>query len=569
MTTCTDPSSSSSPSSTRFSDLLETNYTPSKQELDEIRALIHDPEEEMRRIDEEIGRLQARRNELQRFVGRHRRLLSPFRRLPEDLWGEVFIRCLPPKHLPVCRVLEAPLVLTVVCRSWRDIALRTPRLWNSLHLTLPSPSIAIDGEDLVSSLEFRKEGVKLWLERSGVLPLDLSLMMDIPLGQVGSKANNYSDCIGTIAEYCMRWRSISLVNVTPSAVDRFSGMSARELPLLEAFSDIGPDNNRMFPPSHPQPAFFHAVGNSPSLRKLRTTFHTTSDFNLPIRWRHLRLLEIQVYVGLPECVSLIHKIVESCPLLSDCIVRFSIQFSQQFQSDESIAHHREWYNLRRLGITFDGFVNETFHSTVLDIFESLTVPSLTHLSLSVPIVGAESERDIDLPFHNLITRSQCKLESLELQMSYGTGLERTLDELTALTTLSIGRPSLVVYVHGDEPKSIHLNAEVTTTLMASEGSIRCPNVERLILRRYHPQQAFELVELIESRARLTRLKSFMVDFGDIRSKKSTQIVTSALTSLESKQLSVEVEWKFRDPYTNFGGGSYVRSPGADYDSFIL
>ncbi|KAJ8095777.1 hypothetical protein PM082_022884 [Marasmius tenuissimus] len=569
MTTSTGHGSPTSPFSTRFSDILETNYAPSKEELHEIRAIAHDPEEEMRRIDEEIGRLQARRDELQHFVGRHRRLLSPFRRFPEDLWGEVFIRCLPDKHLPVRRVLEAPLILTVICRSWRDIALRTPRLWNSLHLTLPSPSVVIDGEDLLALLESRKEGVKLWLERSGALPLNLSVMMDIPLGQVGSRADNYSDCIGTIAEYCMRWRSISLFNITPSAVNRFIGMSPGDLPLLEAFSDIGPDTHRMFPPSHPQPAFFHAVGNSPSLRKLRTTIRTTADLNHSIRWRHLRLLEIQVYLGFPECVSLIHGIVESCPLLLDCIVQFSIQFSHPPQSDDSIAHHREWYNLRRLGITFDGFVNESFQSTVLNVFESLTIPGLTHLSLSLPIVGSESERDSDLPFHNLISRSRCNLESLELQMSYGTGLQRTLGELTSLITLSISRPSLVVYVHGDEPNSVHLDAEVTRTLVASEGSVRCPNVERLILRRYHPQQAFALVELIESRARSTGLKSFKVDFGDIRSKKSIQIVTSALASLELKQLSVEVEWKFRDPYATSGGGGYVRLPGADHDSFIL
>ncbi|KAJ8095761.1 hypothetical protein PM082_022868 [Marasmius tenuissimus] len=344
MTTGTQHGTPTLPFSTRFSDVLETNYTPSKEELPEIRALIHDPEEEIRRIDEEIGRLQARRDELQRFVGRHRRLLSPFRRFPEDLWGEVFIRCLPDKHLPVHRASEAPLILTAICRSWRDIALRTPRLWNSFHLTLPDPSSVGDDEDLLALLESRKEGVKLWLERSGALPLDLSLVMDTPLGYVGSRADNYSDCIGIFAEYCTRWRSISLFNISPSAVNRFSSISPGNLPLLEAFSNIQPHTHQMLPPSHSQPAFFHAVGNSPSLRKLRTTIHTTAELHLPIRWRHLRLLEIQVYLGLPECVSSIHSIVESCPLLLDCIIQFTIQTSQQSQSDNSIAHRENGTN---------------------------------------------------------------------------------------------------------------------------------------------------------------------------------------------------------------------------------
>ncbi|KAJ8095760.1 hypothetical protein PM082_022867 [Marasmius tenuissimus] len=141
-------------------------------------------------------------------------------------------------------------------------------------------------------------------------------------------------------------------------------------------------------------------------------------------------------------------------------------------------------------------------------------------------------------------------------------------ELTSLTTLSINGPSMVRYLYGDQPNTIHLDADVATALMVSEDSVRCPNIERLILRHYDPQQALTLVELIVSRARSTGLKSFTVDFGNIRSKKSTQILTSALASLQSKQLGVEIEWKFGNPYTTFGG-PYVGLSGADHDSFFL
>ncbi|KAJ8095758.1 hypothetical protein PM082_022865 [Marasmius tenuissimus] len=558
-----------SPSSTRFADICGTNYAPSKEEIIEIRSLIHDPEEEIRRIDEEISRLQARRDELQQFVGRHQRLLSPFRRLPGELWGEVFVRCLPDKHLPVRKLSEAPLIFTVICRSWRNIALKTPRLWSSLHLALPSPSITIEGEDLVSLLECRREGLRLWLERSGTLPLNLSLVMNIPLDQIGSKAESYSNCIGIIADYCRRWRTLSLFNIIPSAVSRFQSISPEDLPLLVAFSDVGPQAHRMLPRSQTSSAFFETVGNSLSLRKLRTTINPDTGLTLPVRWGHLHLLEIQTHIGLSECAPFVQRVVESSPLLLDCILLFSIGFSQQSQLSELVAHHQEWSRLHKLAITFDGYVDETFQSIVVDVFETITTPVLTHLSLSYSVFGTRPDRDRPLPFDGLITRSGCALKSLELQMSYGTNLQTTLDHLTLLTTLSLSRSSLITYSNANEPSSIHLDPEVVPTLMASEELVRCPNIEHLILRHFHPRRASTLIDLIESRARFTKLKSFVVDFGDIQSKKTTELVTSAQALVESKELGIEIEWKFRDPFVNGMEGPYAHFPGADYDSFAL
>ncbi|KAK1219101.1 hypothetical protein PQX77_018185 [Marasmius sp. AFHP31] len=559
----------SSLSSTRFSDVFHTNYVPSKEETDEIRSIIRDPEEEIRRIDEEISRLQERRDKLQHFVARHRELLSPFRRLPGEIWGEVFVRCLPDRHLPRCRMSQAPLILTVICRSWRDIALRTPRLWNALHMTLPSPSVAFEGEDLVSLLKSRKEGLGLWLERSGTLPLDISLAMDIPIDAVGSKAENYVDCIGRIAECRTRWRSLSLVDIAPSAVHQADGLSPEDLPLLEAFNDIGHRNRRLFSHTRSQPTFFHTVGNSPSLRKLRTNIYSQADFDLPLRWRHLRVLEIQVDIGLPDCPSLVQKMAESCPLLVDCILLLNSPMNDQPQSNILVTRPRDWNHLRGLAITFHNYVDETSQLAVFNVFESITTPVLTHLSVTLFSYGDGLDRSSDLPFRNLITRSQCNLESLELQMPYGAGLQETLDDLTSLVTLSLSHAKLSFSYGDDDPTSLHLDPIVTTTLMASEGPVRCPNIERLILQGYHPLRASALADLIETRARFTKLKSLTVDFGVIRSQKTYESVTSALMSVESKQLGVTVEWRNKNTFVSSAERYYAHFPGADYDSFIL
>lgn len=57
--------------------------------------------------------------------------------LPPELLGEIFIRCLPEDTLDLQPSSNVPpLVLCHVCRSWRIIALGTPRLWNELSMEL-------------------------------------------------------------------------------------------------------------------------------------------------------------------------------------------------------------------------------------------------------------------------------------------------------------------------------------------------------------------------------------------------------------------------------------------------
>ncbi|KAI3598535.1 hypothetical protein WG66_017143 [Moniliophthora roreri] len=62
-----------------------TNYATSGLEVEQISDLLMNPEEELRIINEELLRLQARRDYLQKFVNEHRALKSPFRRLPRDI----------------------------------------------------------------------------------------------------------------------------------------------------------------------------------------------------------------------------------------------------------------------------------------------------------------------------------------------------------------------------------------------------------------------------------------------------------------------------------------------------
>ncbi|KAF9066952.1 hypothetical protein BDP27DRAFT_1174984, partial [Rhodocollybia butyracea] len=93
------------------------------------------------------------------------------RRLPVEILTEIFTHCLPSKHIPPSSlIMEAPLVLLSVCREWRTVALSTPRLWCSPRIRLPSSGHLTDAK-----LKPHHTGIEQWLDRSGSLPLFLSL----------------------------------------------------------------------------------------------------------------------------------------------------------------------------------------------------------------------------------------------------------------------------------------------------------------------------------------------------------------------------------------------------------
>ncbi|KAJ7166769.1 hypothetical protein C8R46DRAFT_899295 [Mycena filopes] len=58
----------------------------------------------------------------------------PILTIPFELTAEIFVPCLPDRpvspHLTI-----APLLLTAICRQWRNIACSTPRLWAALQIT--------------------------------------------------------------------------------------------------------------------------------------------------------------------------------------------------------------------------------------------------------------------------------------------------------------------------------------------------------------------------------------------------------------------------------------------------
>ncbi|KAJ7922930.1 hypothetical protein B0H13DRAFT_84852 [Mycena leptocephala] len=94
----------------------------------------------------------------------------PVLTLPHEITSEIFLQSLPSTldFDVVPNPSEAPLVLLQICRSWRTVALSTPRLWCGLDLD-------VRDHPKLWAPEKYEEFINTWFDRARTLPLSLSL----------------------------------------------------------------------------------------------------------------------------------------------------------------------------------------------------------------------------------------------------------------------------------------------------------------------------------------------------------------------------------------------------------
>ncbi|KAF8161767.1 hypothetical protein K438DRAFT_1985546 [Mycena galopus ATCC 62051] len=119
----------------------------------------------------------------------------PVLTLPAEITAEIFAHCLPWFiHLDPDEAIGespdiAPGVFTRVCRTWRDIALTTPRLWSTLAMIIP--------DQVVSNARLIEGFIDRWLARAGQCPLSLvfrdeGLEVDLVHQVLGNVLRRYS-----------------------------------------------------------------------------------------------------------------------------------------------------------------------------------------------------------------------------------------------------------------------------------------------------------------------------------------------------------------------------------------
>ncbi|KAF7353573.1 F-box domain-containing protein [Mycena sanguinolenta] len=120
----------------RIADLSSTNEPPLVAELSAIHSILEQTSAGLANLDAEISRLkdhlrdlEEKRTALSRFHSQNTQILSPLRRMPPEILGEIFSWTVPAIR-GVFNTEDCPWVLTHVCSTWRAVALYQPSLWS-------------------------------------------------------------------------------------------------------------------------------------------------------------------------------------------------------------------------------------------------------------------------------------------------------------------------------------------------------------------------------------------------------------------------------------------------------
>ncbi|KAJ7142018.1 hypothetical protein C8R43DRAFT_892128 [Mycena crocata] len=111
-------------------------YLPTSIETKNIQMDLISFSVDLLRLNEQISDLSIQRDKLEESVRLQKALISPIRRLPDNVVRDIFSACLPSNGGAAISAKEAPLLLCHISRTWRALALGTPILWASLHIPL-------------------------------------------------------------------------------------------------------------------------------------------------------------------------------------------------------------------------------------------------------------------------------------------------------------------------------------------------------------------------------------------------------------------------------------------------
>ncbi|KAG7089958.1 hypothetical protein E1B28_011583 [Marasmius oreades] len=347
------------------------NYAPSSTEASLLSEWIEEAESEHGRYTGEIDRLRSimkklerERAYLQRYIDEYRTLLSPIRKLPPEILTEIFsLHCQAPSWLRR-PVIAPPMIIAQTCSFWRQLALDTPLLWASFHVTLsPFPG----NIQLLST----------YLHRSKDLPLTVELDYREP-----------NDCLvlKTLLEHSWRWKRFLLYGA-----DRLSSIeSPLILPLLKSLELSTITSSRVT----------SIFKNALALKRLtldNVSVHTIELETLPCS----RLTSVTVRrLSVSDALHVLHN----CPNVEKVTIS-----TRNFTHWLHGAVHFD-QPVRLSSLTTLTFTTELF----CPLFRNLITPSLTTLTVAAPTEPYDMEVWPQSEFVAFLQRSACPLRYLSL-----------------------------------------------------------------------------------------------------------------------------------------------------------
>ncbi|KAJ8088271.1 hypothetical protein PM082_022343 [Marasmius tenuissimus] len=538
------------------SKVFNTNYTPSDAERHQINAILVDPFARLRVIEEEMSKLSVEREQIRSYIHDHTALLSPFRRVPEDIYREIFMHCLPRADFISPSTGHAPLLLTAVCRQWRAIAVSMPKLWSSIRVAGVPTGYDWDPVAYKKLIRGIDEGVKLWLTRAGSSPLRLSLR-DLRGGDLSARFER------TILQSAPRWNILELRSVSEETFETLVAVDAPSLKKLYLSRSPQPRQFGWLSRSYASPTIsqLHRFLENSLVHDLRTDEYWGDCVDLfgepTAHWSRLTIVHMAFNSDCSPPHEIIEDVARLCPALSVFVVKFPWTGAEV--SYDAPQSRVPFSHLRKFHLSFSVVDEWQFLPIVMEnidrVFVAIEAPALTDLQLKVEGIsslgnykeyGYNTPLDFDMTLlHDFLTSSGCHRSLERLTISYLWHVDSLMDFLSILprlTSLTIIRRNDPHLDKAFRPgRLLSLFADVTV----------CPALENLELVDFSREHAERILKIADARVSAhgsgTRLKTLKVSFFRKHMTKlrwtEAKDIQSALASLQGRGL--KVEWEVR------------------------
>lgn len=315
---------------------------------------------------------------------------APIQKMPLEVLGEIFLRCLPRDHR-LSRI-AAPLVLCQVCTLWRALALSMSRLWAKISFWTPLSN--------TGRMCYPIRYISQWLSLSRVQPLDITFERGLLLGHT----QVFAELLLDMGDYsrCQRL-NLFLTNDSAPALFYFINLPPGSLQSLESLVLEGLDEEDFSIDSQlsnqPTPVSTITVfEDSPNLRNL-TTDHLDFTYSLQdgvhkynprvLPWGGLTHVMVTEFIEVPTFVA----------ALAECValrfLRVSLDLSSEEIPDPRDTIFRPEVTLLHLAEIYISIKDGLCFPPAMDIF---SFPALTHLRFrrSQGVVGSYEYKRLDL-----------------------------------------------------------------------------------------------------------------------------------------------------------------------------
>ncbi|KAJ7590745.1 hypothetical protein C8J56DRAFT_1024556 [Mycena floridula] len=351
------------------------NEPPLDSEVRSLLDIIAATSFHISQVDKEIAKhtatlreLASKRHALQKCMNDCRAITSAMRRMPNEIWAEIFTFARDDEWNNDIKLtldpVSVPWKVSRVCSTWRTCAIAHSGLWTSVFL------------DLQPKAGRKHDLLQLYLSRAGD-----RLLSDVIMGADYNATLDVSNPIlQTILLTSPRWKRLELV-MPATWYHAFDGLRGR-LPFLETLNLI--DNTTEEAPLHPQ---FRMFELAPMLKSVHGLADFTARFALP--WS--QLAEYRSYNNEQPSSNLSNmRILETAPIE---------EISMSCRLASAVSPLRIETLLRLTLQATDGGIDQ--------LLGSLTIPSLTELMLE-----GQFRANVVTSF---LQRSRCPIEHLSLE----------------------------------------------------------------------------------------------------------------------------------------------------------